>query len=111
MQVRSDDLARAVRAREEAGRRIRVATAVMLAAAVCLAGLFAALAATTTHAARRIVRHTEARSSRRLPPLTQAPAPPLVSAQAPAPSEATPAPPASAPTPSAAPPVVASGGS
>jgi hypothetical protein len=111
MQGRSDDVARAIRAREEAGRRIRLATAALLTAAVCLAVLFATLAAATTHAAKRIVTPRTPARSRRLPPLKEAPAPPLVSAEALAPSEASPAPPASTPAASAAPPVVVSGGS
>jgi hypothetical protein len=101
-----DDVRRAVRAREEADRRIRVTSAAALALAVCLAAVFAALAAATTHTAKRIVRPSS--RVRRLPPLTRAPAPPLVSAH-----DEAPAPPAAVAPPavSAAPPVASSGGS
>ncbi len=97
-------------ARDAARLRLRRLTQASVALMVTLGGAFAALAAGSTHTKKAVVpAHTvKARTAI----LTQAPAPPLVSAHSPASSaEAAPAPPVSAPTPSYSAPVVVSGGS
>jgi len=99
---------RATLARDAALRRLRRLTGVLIAGAVALSGVFAGIAASSTHT-RKVVRRPqrEARSvtTPALPPEPSAPA-----SAAPAQSPA-PAPPAQAPAPTQEPPVVASGGS
>jgi hypothetical protein len=111
---------RAALVRDAALTRLRRLTGGMIAVAVALSGVFAGVAASSTHA-RKIVR-----SPRRvfrsvtmpaLPPAPSAPAqavPPSSdegSSSSPMPQSAAPAPPAQAPAPASAPPVVVSGGS
>ena len=91
-------------------RRLRSTTRISVAATVIAGGVFAALAAGSTHAKKVVVVRT---SARRTVAVTQAPAPPLVavaaqSESAPAP---TPTPPAAPPAATYQPPVVSSGGS
>jgi len=102
---------RAVLARDAALRRLRRLTGGMIAGAVALTGIFAGVAASSTHP-RKLVRagaRPRVRRAVSTPPLPPVPAAPA-SASAPPPA-ATPAPPAQAPTPVQAPPVVVSGGS
>ncbi|MBA3841490.1 MAG: hypothetical protein H0X39_02530 [Actinobacteria bacterium] len=103
------ELRNAVLARNAARRRLQLATGGAVAVAVGLSGVFAALAAGSTHFKKAIVRAPATRSARPLAALTVAPAAPLVSANVDPPTSASP--PASAPTPSYQPPVVSSGGS
>lgn len=79
---------------------------------VVAGGVFAALAAGSTHA-KKIVRLPAPRATPAASAsvLTEAPAPPLVGVQSDAPSTPAPAPPASAPAVTSQPPVVVSGGS
>jgi hypothetical protein len=93
---------RAALARDAALRRLRRLTGAMIALAVALSGVFAGVAATSTHA-RKVVRRP-----RRIVRSAATPALPPASR---APQAAAPAPPAQAPVQAAAPPVVVSGGS
>jgi hypothetical protein len=97
-------------ARDAARLRLRRLTQASVALMVAIGGGFAALAAGSTHTKKTVVRTHPVKARTAI--LTQAPAPPLVSAHSPASSTpAAPAPPVSAPTPSYSPPVVVSGGS
>jgi hypothetical protein len=102
---------RAVRARDAADRRVRIATTGVVALAAALTGVLAAVASGSTHAKRVVARveHVRVRSTKR--PVV-APAPPLVgvsSAPAAEPPSSPVQPPAvAAPTQA---PVVVSGGS
>lgn len=98
--------------RDIAARRLRRTTQLSIAATLVVGGVFASLAAGSTHFTKAVVRQT-ARQTRRVatkPVVHAAPAPPLVAVQ----SQAAPVAP---PTPSVAPaataqaPVVVSGGS
>jgi hypothetical protein len=103
---------RAVRARDAADRRVRIATAGVVALATALTGGLAALASGSTHAKRVVtsVEHVRARSAAKRPVV--APAPPLVGVNS-APTAAPPSSPAEPPAVAAPtqPPVVVSGGS
>lgn len=103
------ELRNAVLARNAARRRLRRATGAAVAIAVGLSGVFAALAAGSTHSKKTIVRASTARSARPLAALTAAPAAPLVAVNVEPPASVSPS--ASAPTSSYQPPVVSSGGS
>jgi len=93
--------------RDVAKRRLRRTTQLAIAATIVVGGVFASLAAGSTHFAKHVARQTRRVATTKT--LVQAPAPPLVSVQ----SSSSPA----APTPSVAPaatsqaPVVVSGGS
>jgi hypothetical protein len=101
------DLRPAVASRDAAVARVRRLTAAAAAVGLALVAAFAALAATSTHLGKVVVRHAHPRAA---PSRTvTAPVPPLV-----APEQSAPTPtqsPAPAPAPQAAPPVVVSGGS
>lgn len=111
----SEPRPRAAQSRDVALRRLRRSTQVSVLLTLAVGAGFASLAAASTHAKK--VLHVSARRvvAKRLPPLTSAPAPPLVAVQGAGGSEApavqAPAAPASAPAQSYAPPVVVSGGS
>lgn len=102
---------RGARARDAADRRVRIATAGVVAVAAALTGVLAALASGSTHARRVVTRveHVRARTTTR--PVV-APAPPLVGVNS-APAVAPPSSPAAPPAVAAPsePPVVVSGGS
>jgi len=101
---------RAVRARDAADRRVRIATGGVVAVAAALTGVLAAVASGSTHARRVVTRveHVRARSARS--PVV-APAPPLVAVNsAPAEPPSSPAQPPAVAAPTQ-PPVVVSGGS
>jgi len=102
---------RAVRARDAAHRRVRVATAGVLAVAAALTGLFAAVASCSTHAKRVVATVTSDRARSVTRPVV-APAPPLVAVNggSAAPPPASPSQPPVVADPSQAP-VVVSGGS
>jgi len=99
------DVRRAAALRDLAERRVRRTTLAVIAGATALTGIFAGLAAASTHSAKRVVRPGSART-------VTAPAPALVpngaAPQAPS-SQSQVQPPAAAPPSSA--PVVSSGGS
>src|SRR5205807_5458936 len=109
---------RAALVRDAALRRLRRLTGGVIAAAVALSGVFAGIAASSTHA-KKVVRSPgrtlRSATTPALPPAPSAPAqavPPTSGEGSPsAPQPATPAPPAQAPAPASAPPVVVSGGS
>jgi hypothetical protein len=93
--------------RDVAKRRLRRTTQLSIAVTIVIGGIFASLAAGSTHFTKRVARQARRTTTKTV---VQAPAPPLVAVQSPA---STPA-----PTPSAAPPaataqapVVVSGGS
>jgi hypothetical protein len=100
---------RAVTTRDVAARRLRRTTQLSIAATLVVGGVFASLAAGSTHFTKSVARQTRKVVAKTV---VQAPAPPLVAVQ----RQATPAAPA-APAPSVAPaataqaPVVVSGGS
>jgi hypothetical protein len=107
--------------RDAALRRLRRLTGGMIAAAVALSGVFAGVAASSTHA-RKVVRSPRhvfrSVTTPALPPTPLAPAQAVrpssdegSSSSSPTPQSAAPAPPAQAPAPASAPPVVVSGGS
>ena len=101
---------RAIAARDGASTRVRLLTAGALAGAAALTGVFAALAAGSTHA-RKIVTHVARVNSAPVHAgRVVAPDPPLVAADQ---SPVAPAPPAQAPSsvPNTGPAVVVSGGS
>ena len=101
---------RAASARDVGLRRLRRFTGGLVTAAVALTGVFAGVAASSTHPRKFVARtRGEARRVTRVttPPLPPAPAAPE---QAAAPPPA-PAPPAEAPVTTPAPPVAVSGGS
>jgi hypothetical protein len=110
---REPDLAaerrRAMTTRDVAKRRLRRTTQLSIAATIVAGGVFASLAAGSTHFTKRVVRQTRRVATKTV---VQAPAPPLVSVQR-APSTPTPAAPAPsvAPAVTPQPPVVVSGGS
>jgi hypothetical protein len=97
---------RAALARDAALLRQRRLTGGVLVIALALSGMFAGVAASSTHAkkavrrARRVARASS--SSSTIPALPAAPS---------APAEAAPTPPAAAPLAASSPPVVSSGGS
>lgn len=99
-------------ARRDAGwARVRATTWAGVLLGLLLTAVFTVAAAGSTHA-KRVVTHV-VRAKRRVPAVV-APAPPLVSAAAPASQQPPPAPaatPAPAPAPAPSPPVVVSGGS
>lgn len=101
------DRRRAVIARDAAAGRLRRITRVTAGGALALGGIFAALAAGSTHVKKTVVpnRASEETTSTAI---RSAPAPPLVPAHS---DNATPAPPAAAPAPASTPPVAVSGGS
>ncbi len=104
---------RAIGAREAARSRFRRATGAAIAGSVALGGIFAALAAGSTHPKKA---GAPAASTRKIAALTSAPAAPLVAVESAgsASSSSTPAesaPATAAPTQSYEPPVVSSGGS
>ena len=92
--------------RDGAKRRLRRTTQLSIAATIVVGGVFASLAAGSTHFAKHVARQTRRVTTKTV---AQAPAPPLVAVQS--------APSTPAPTPSVAPaatsqaPVVVSGGS
>jgi hypothetical protein len=100
---------RAVTTRDVATRRLKRTTQLSIAATLVVGGVFASLAAGSTHFTKSVVRQTRKVVTKTV---VQAPAPPLAAVQ----SQASPAAPA-APAPSVAPaataqaPVVVSGGS
>lgn len=100
-------------ARDAATIRLRRVTQTSVAVAVALAGGFAALAAGSTHPAKKSAPSNQATTTITASASTAAPAPPLVPAQAGKPTTHTPAPspPAVAPAPATTAPVVVSGGS
>lgn len=100
---------RAALARDAALRRLRRLTGALIAGAVALSGVFAGVAASSTHP-RKVVRRPrrEARAVTTTPPLPPEPSAPASAAPA---QSAAPAPPAQAPVPTPEPPVVVSGGS
>lgn len=107
---------RAAAVRDDAARRVRRITAMSIAGAAALTGIFAAMAAGSTHFAKRTVVHTtkaKAKTATTTQTVT-APAPTLVpnGSSSPAPSNSSSSS-SSAPvvTQSSAPPVVVSGGS
>ena len=102
----SADRRRAVLARDAAARRLRRVTRVTAGGTLALGGIFAALAAGSTHVKKTLVPNLTGETSTSTA-VRSAPAAPLVPAQ----SEASPAPPAAAPTPASTPPVAVSGGS
>jgi hypothetical protein len=100
---------RAVTTRDVAKRRLKRTTQLSIAATVVIGGIFASLAAGSTHFTKRVVRQTRKVAAKAV---VQAPAPPLVAVQssAPAAAPATPATPV-APAATQQAPVVVSGGS
>lgn len=94
--------ARAALARDAALLRQRRLTAGVLALAVALSGMFAGVAASSTHPKKTVRRARRLARTPTVPALPPAPS---------APAEATPAPPVAPPYVAAAPPVVSSGGS
>jgi hypothetical protein len=110
MQSARSNRSTATHARDAARIRLRRLTQASVALMVALGGTFAALAAGSTHTKKTVVRAHTVKARTAI--LTQAPAPPLVSAHSPSSSApAAPAPPVSAPTPTYSAPVVVSGGS
>lgn len=103
----SADRRRAVLARDAAARRLRRVTRVTAGGTLALGGIFAALAAGSTHVKKTLVPNLTGETSTSTA-VRSAPAAPLVPAQS---DEASPAPPAAAPTPASTPPVAVSGGS
>jgi hypothetical protein len=101
---------RAALARDAALRRLRRLTGTLIAGAVALSGVFAGVAASSTHTQKRAVRRPlrEARSVTTTPPLPPEPSAPASAAPA---QSVAPTPPAQAPAPTPEPPVVVSGGS
>jgi len=101
----------ATRARDAGLARLHRLTGAVLAGAVVLSGVFAGIAASSTHP-RKVLRRVRSRptveSSASIPALPAARAPSLTATPAPAP-----APPAAPPTaaPAASPPVAVTGGS
>jgi hypothetical protein len=94
---------RATLARDAALRRLRRLTGVLIGGAVALSGLFAGVAASSTHTPKAVPPpRPETRSVTRTPPLPPEPS---------APASATPTPPPQAPAATQQPPVVSSGGS
>jgi len=105
MSPHDHDVRRAVALRDLAERRVRRITVAAIAGATALTGVFAGLAAASTHHAKRGVRHDSPRS-------VTAPTPTLVpngNEQQAAPPQPQVQPPAVAPP--SLPPVVSSGGS
>lgn len=105
-----DSTERAALARDAALRRLRRLTGALIAGAMALSGVFAGVAASSTHTPKKTVRRPqrETRSVVTTPPLPPEPSAP----ESAAPSQsAAPAPPAEAPAPTPEPPVVVSGGS
>jgi hypothetical protein len=98
---------RALLARDVAKRRLRRTTQLSIAATIVVGGVFASLAAGSTHLTKRVVHQATRKVATKS--VTKAPAPPLVAVQSTA-STATPTPPV-APTTTAQAPVVVSGGS
>lgn len=120
MERDTQDVRRAVAARDAASLRVRHATRISVALGIALTGVFAAVAAGSTHTKKIVVQRVRARTTTtaasRAPVV--APAPPIVGAgQSPSssPGSAAPSQPQSAPAPSPAPasvpPTVVSGGS
>lgn len=121
MERDAQDVRRAVAARDAASLRVRNATRISVAVGIALTGIFAAVAAGSTHTKKIVVQRVRARRTKTAAtssaPVT-APAPPIVGAgQSPssssgqaAPSQ-TPAASAPSPAPASVPPTVVSGGS
>lgn len=101
---------RAIAARDGASTRVRLLTGGALAGATLLTGLFAALAAGSTHARKTVTHVTRVNPAAARTGRVVAPDPPVVAANQ---SPAAPAPPAQAPSsvPNTQPAVVVSGGS
>jgi len=99
-----DSTERAALGRDAALRRLRRLTGALIAGAMALSGVFAGVAASSTHTQKKAVRRPqpETRSVATTPPLPPEPS---------APASAAPAPPAEAPAPTPEPPVAVSGGS
>lgn len=95
---------RAALARDAALLRQRRLTGGVVVVALALSGMFAGVAASSTHAKKAVRRARRvARSSSTIPALPAAPSAPA--------EAATPTPPAAAPSVASSPPVVSSGGS
>jgi hypothetical protein len=105
----SSEQRRAITLRDVAKRRLRRTTQLSIAATIVVGGVFASLAAGSTHFTKRVVRQTHRPVAKTLVQ-TPAPAPPLVDVQGPAPPAPSPTPPV-APTVTPQAPVVVSGGS
>jgi hypothetical protein len=101
------DRRRAIVARDRAAKRLRRMTRVTAGGTLALGGIFAALAAGSTHV-KKTLAPTRASETTTPAAVRYAPAPPLVQARS---DGATPAPPTAAPAPASTPPVVVSGGS
>jgi hypothetical protein len=106
----SSERRRAITLRDVAKRRLRRTTQLSIAATIVIGGVFASLAAGSTHFTKRVVRQTH-RSVSKTVVQAQAPAPPLVNVQSPAPPPAPSPAPTAPPTVTPQPPVVVSGGS
>jgi hypothetical protein len=104
----SSERRRAITLRDVAKRRLRRTTQLSIAATIVIGGVFASLAAGSTHFTKRVVRQTHRSVSKTV---VQAPAPPLVNVQSPAPPPAPSPAPTVAPTVTPQPPVIVSGGS
>ena len=98
----------AITLRDAAKQRLRRTTQLSIAATIVVGGVFASLAAGSTHFTKRVVR--QAHRPAKAVVQTQAPAPPLVDVRSTAPPAPSPAQPV-APTVTPQPPVVVSGGS
>jgi hypothetical protein len=103
----SSERRRAITLRDVAKQRLRRTTQLSIAATIVIGGVFASLAAGSTHFTRRVARQTHRSVTKTV---VQAPAPPLVNVQNPAAPAPSPAPQV-APTVTPQPPVVVSGGS
>jgi hypothetical protein len=103
----SSERRRAITLRDVAKQRLRRTTQLSIAATIVIGGVFASLAAGSTHFTKRVVRQTHRPVTKTV---VQAPAPPLVNVQSPAPPAPSPTPQV-APTVTPQPPVVVSGGS
>jgi hypothetical protein len=93
--------------RDVAKRRLRRTTQVSIAATIVVGGVFASLAAGSTHFTKRVAGQTRRVTTK---VIVQAPAPPLVGVQGSS-SDAAPSTPSAAPAATSQAPVVVSGGS
>jgi hypothetical protein len=95
--------------RDVAKRRLRRTTQLSIAATIVIGGVFASLAAGSTHFTKRVARQAR-RATTKTVVQVQAPAPPLVAVQS-TPSTPAPTPSVAPPAATAQAPVVVSGGS
>jgi hypothetical protein len=102
------DVQRAVRARNHGVRRVRVVTGGLIAGGVALTAALTALAGSSTHLKKTLVRRPAA--AKTTTTSVTAPAPPIVAVHSQPTAQAPPAV-SSAPVQTQAPPVVVSGGS